>query len=86
MKYWGSIKDELSDWHIFAKIPKIIFKIKPSTNTIMVNGELDFIPPSFDAHIKILCYHIRLRNLPREKSIRRAFDCFMSLHNQGSNT
>ena len=52
----------------------------------MVYGELGFIPPSVDAHIKILCYYNRVRHLPREKLIRRAFDCLMSLHNQGFNT
>ena len=52
----------------------------------MVYGELGFIPPSVDAHIKILCYYNRLRHLPREKLVTRAFDCLMSLHNQGFNT
>ena len=52
----------------------------------MVYGELGVIPPSVDAHIKMLFYYDRLRHLPREKSIRRAFDCLMSLHNQGFNT
>ena len=61
-------------------------KIKPSTRTIIVYGELGFIPPSVDAHIKILCYYNRLRHLSREKLVRHAFDCLMSLHNQGFNT
>ena len=73
-------------WHIFIKIPKTPLKVKPSTSTTMVYGELGFIPPSVDAHIKILCYYNRLRHLPREKFIRRAFECLMSLHNQGFNT
>ena len=52
----------------------------------MVYGELGFIPPSVDAHIKILCYYNRLCHLPREQLIRLAFGWFMSLHNQGFNT
>ena len=53
---------------------------------MVYDGELGFIPPSVDAHIKILCRYNRLRHLPREKFIRRPFDCFMSLHNQVFNT
>ena len=86
VKYGGSKKRYLSDWHIFVKIPKTLLKIKPSPSTIMVYGELGFIPPSVDAHSKILCYYNRLRHLPREKLVTRAFDCLMSLHNQGFNT
>ena len=52
----------------------------------MIYGKLGFIPPSVDAHIKILCYHNHLHHLPREKSVRLAFDGLMSLHNQGFNT
>ena len=52
----------------------------------MVYGELGFIPPSVDAHIKILCYYNRLRHLPRDKLVRHAFHCLMPLHNQGFNT
>ena len=53
----------------------------------MVYGELGFLPPSVDAHIKILCYYNRLRHLPREKLVRlNSFDCLVSLHNLGFNT
>ena len=73
--------DTFSLWFI-----KTLLKIKSYTITIMVYGKLGFIPPSVDANIKIVCWYNRLRHLPREKLIRRAFDRFMSLHNQGFNT
>ena len=45
----------------------------------LLYGELGFIPPSVDADIMILCYYNRLRHLPCEKLVRRAFDCLMYL-------
>ena len=87
VKYGGSIKKGTEAIDTFSlRLLKTLLKIKPSTSTIMVYGELGFIPPSVDAHIKILCYYNRLRHLPREKLVRRAFDCLMSLHNLGFNT
>ena len=78
---WGFHKKGTEAIDTFSlRILKTLLKIKPSTSTIMVYGELGFIPPSVDAHIKILCYYNRLRHLPREKLVRRAFDCLMSLH------
>ena len=84
---WGFHKKGTEAIDTFSlRFPKTLLKIKPSTSTIMVYGELGFIPPSVDAHIKILCYYNRLRHLPREKLVRRTFACLMSLHNLGFNT
>ena len=84
---WGFHKKGTEAIDTFSlRFLKTLLKIKPSTSTIMVYGELGFIPPSVDAHIKILCYYNRLRHLPSEKLVRRAFDCLMSLHNLGFNT
>ena len=84
---WGFHKKGTEAIDTFSlRFLKTLLKIKPSTSTIMVYGELGFIPPSVDAHIKILCYYNRLRHLPREKLVRRTFACLMSLHNLGLNT
>ena len=80
---WGFHKKGTEAIDTFSlRFLKTLLKIKPSTSTIMVYGELGCIPPSVDAHSKTLCHYNRLRHLPREKLVRRVFDCLMSLHNQ----
>ena len=62
---WGFHKKGTKAIDTFSlRFLKTLLKIKPSTSTIMVYGELGFIPRSVDAHIKILGYHNRLRHLP----------------------
>ena len=82
---WGFYKKgtEAIDTFLLGFLKSLL---KTSTSTIMVYGELGFIPPSVDAQIKVPCYYNRLRHLPREKLVRRVFDCLLSLQNQGFNT
>ena len=49
-------------------------------------GELGIIPPSVKCHINILCYYDRLRSLPDDMLVKRAYNEAVKLHEQGFTT
>ena len=65
---------------------KSVLGVKSSTSTITVYGQLGFFPPSRVAHTTVLFYYKRLCQMSPNKLARRAFECQMSLHNQGFST
>ena len=73
--------DKLCLWYF-----KSILGVKPSTSSYMVWGELGYVPSSIKCHIKLLHYHDRLRNLPDNMLVKRAYNEALHLHEQGFKT
>ena len=73
--------DKLCLWHL-----KSTLGVKTSTSNHIMLGELGIIPPTVKCHIKILCYYDRLRSLPDDMLVKRAYNEALKLHEQGFTT
>ena len=73
--------DKLCLWYL-----KSTLGVKRSTSNHIMWGELIIIPPSVKCHINIRCYDDRLRSLPDDMLVKRAYKEAVKLHEQGFTT
>ena len=60
--------------------------VKRFTSNHIIWGDSVIIPPSVKCHIKIICYYDRLRSLPDDMLVKRAYNEALKLHEQGFTT
>ena len=81
---WGVNKvgttavDKIFLWYL-----KNVLKVKPTTSSVMVFGELGCLPPSTTCHINVFRYYNRLHNLPNTMVLKQAFNTLSNLTEQG---
>ena len=65
---------------------KLTLGVKRSTSNHIMWGELGIKPHCVKCHINILSYHDRLRSLPDDMLVKRAYNEALKLHEQGFTT
>ena len=84
---WGVQKqgtdavDKVFQWFL-----KWILKVKTTTSTTIVYGEVGCTPLSVFCHVNVMNYYARLYNLPDSMLVKQAFNSLLSLTEQGFTT